>query len=260
MANNVSLKSLFESNKGELEQKLAGLKLPKDADKVQQLISDYLSRLFESDGEFRQNLTQSEDYILQATLRILTAQENFTNGLIANNHQEPSYYPQNDDNNNDNKQSLYTTLIGTGVGAVAGGFIGAWAAVIGALAGNAVVAYMMTRKEKPVQKTEIVSSQIDSTIDTAVFLNIISNVCESIDGVVETYRTQVSRIVKEYENREKPTLQSDYSSLLEQIVNVNKAASTSDNVPDKLQQAINLMVECLENYGLRIEKNQIINA
>ena len=256
MANIISLKVLFELNKGELEQKLAGLKLPKDADKVQQLISDYLSRLFESDGEFRQNLTQSEDYILQATLRILTAQENFTNSLIANNHQEPSYYPQN----NDNKQSFYTTLIGTGVGAVAGGFIGAWAAVIGALAGNAVVAYMMTRKEKPVQKTEIVSSQIDSTIDTAAFLNIILNVCESIDGVVETYRTQVCRIVKEYENREKPTLQSNYSSLLEQIVNVNKVASSLDNVPDKLQQAIILMVECLENYGLRIEKNQIINA
>ena len=259
MENNVSLKSLFESNKGELEQKLAGLKLPKNASKIQQLISDYLGRLFESDGEFRQNLTQSEDYILQSTLRILTAQENFTNGLIANNHQEPPYHPQTNDNNNDNKQSLYTTLIGTGVGAVAGGFIGAWAAVIGALAGNAVVAYMMTRKEKPVQKTEIASSQNDSTIDTTVFLNIISNVCESIDGVIETYRTQVSRIVKEYENRERPSLRTEYSSLLDQIVNVNKIASLSNDVPDRLKQAICMMVDCLKGYGFRIENNQIIN-
>lgn len=255
MAKSVSLKSLFESNKGELEQKLAGLKLPKDASKIQQLISDYLSRLFESDGEFRQNLTQSEDYILQSTLRILTAQENFTNGLIANNSQEP---PQNIQNNG-SKQSLYTTLIGTGVGAVAGGFIGAWAAVIGALAGNAVVAYVMTKKGESNQGDANQNSN-DDAVDTNVFLNIISNVCESIDGVIDTYRIQVNRIVKDYENKEKPTLQSDYSMLLDQIVNVNKIATSANDVPDKLKQAIALMVECLENYGLRIENNQIINA
>lgn len=256
MANNVSLKSLFESNKGELEQKLTGLKLPKDASKIQQLISDYLSRLFELDGEFRQNLTQSEDYILQSTLRILTAQENFTNGLIANNSKEPSQNFQN----NGSELSLYTTLIGTGVGAVAGGFIGAWAAVIGALAGNAVVAYMMTKKENPIQKTNFTYPTKDNTVDTKVFLNIISNVCESIDGVIDTYRIQVNRIVKDYENKEKPTLQSDYSMLLDQIVNVNKIATSANDVPDKLKQAIALMVECLENYGLKIENNQIINA
>lgn len=255
MANNVSLKSLFESNKGELEQKLAGLKLPKDASKIQQLISDYLSRLFEIDGEFRQNLTRSEDYILQSTLRILTAQENFTNGLIANNSQEPLQKIQN----NGSKQSLYTTLIGTGVGAVAGGFIGAWAAVIGALAGNAVVAYVMTKKGEPNQVDAKQNSK-DNAVDTNVFLNIISNVCESIDGVIDTYRIQVNRIVKDYENKEKPTLQSDYSMLLDQIVNVNKIATSANDVPDKLKQAIALMVECLENYGLRIENNQIINA
>lgn len=254
MANNVSLKTLFESNKGELEQKLAGLKLPKDASKIQQLISDYLSRLFESDGEFRQNLTQSEDYILQSTLRILTAQENFTNGLIANNSQEPSQNFQN----NGSKQSLYTTLIGTGVGAVAGGFIGAWAAAIGALAGNAVVAYVMTKKGESSQGDTTQNSK-DNAVDTNVFLNIISNVCESIDGVIDTYRIQVNRIVKEYENREEPTLQSDYSSLLDQIVNVNKIATLSSDVPDKLKQAITLMVECLEGYGYRIENNRIIN-
>ena len=43
-------------------------------------------------------------------------------------------------------------------------------------------------------------------------------------------------------------------------VNVNKIATSANDVPDKLKQAIALMVECLENYGLRIENNQIINA
>lgn len=252
MAKNTSLKTMFESNKGELERKLTELKLPKDANRIQKLVSDYLSDILELDGEYRQRLSQSEDYILQATLRLLTAQENFTNGLIANNSQTTHQLLQNDSS----EQSFYTTLIGTGIGAVTGGFFGTWSAVIGALAGNAVVAYIMTKKQEQSHKNTFAHFQGEERIDTKFFLNIVSNVCESIDGIVETYRIQVNRIVKEYKNRETPNLQSDYSTLLEQIVNVNKVASSTD-VPDKLKQAVDLMVECLENYGLKIENNRI---
>ena len=142
------------------------------------------------------------------------------------------------------------------IGAIAGGFFGAWSAVIGALTGNAIVAYIMTKKQEQCLNNNVARFQGEESIDTKVFLSIISNVCESIDGIVETYRIQVNRIVKEYENREGPSLQSDYSTLLEQIVNVNKVASSTD-VPNKLKQAIDMMVECLENYGLKIENNRI---
>ena len=48
-----------------MADKLTGLALPKDAKKVQEIVSQFLGNLFESDGVYRQNLTQSEDYILQ---------------------------------------------------------------------------------------------------------------------------------------------------------------------------------------------------
>ena len=59
-----TLKRLFESQRDVLAQRLDGMKLPKDAEKAQAVVSNYLNELFDSDGEFRQNLTQSEDYIL----------------------------------------------------------------------------------------------------------------------------------------------------------------------------------------------------
>ena len=70
-----TLKQLFESQREVLAQRLDGMKLPKDAEKAQAVVSNYLNELFDSDGEFRQNLTQSEDYILQAAMSLLNAQQ-----------------------------------------------------------------------------------------------------------------------------------------------------------------------------------------
>ena len=68
MATKGTLKELFESRKEELSEKLKSLSLSKDSSKIQSIVTDYLNELFDSDGEFRQNLTQSEDYVLQAAI------------------------------------------------------------------------------------------------------------------------------------------------------------------------------------------------
>ena len=75
MATKGTLKELFESRKEELSEKLKSLSLSKDSSKIQSIVTDYLNELFDSDGEFRQNLTQSEDYVLQAAISLLNAQQ-----------------------------------------------------------------------------------------------------------------------------------------------------------------------------------------
>ena len=75
MESKMTLKELFESRKEELTQKLMDLSLPQDATKVQTIVANYLNQLFDSNGDFRQNLTQSEDYILQAAMSLLNAQQ-----------------------------------------------------------------------------------------------------------------------------------------------------------------------------------------
>lgn len=81
----VSIRSMFEAQKTELEQKLKGLALPKDSIKVQETIEDLMNHLLDIDGEFRQGLTQSEDFILQSALRVLTIQQDLTNRTFHEN-------------------------------------------------------------------------------------------------------------------------------------------------------------------------------
>lgn len=70
-----SLTSIFESNQSVLKERLQGLKLPSDSSKIQTIINDYLNEMFDNESDFRQSLTQSEDYILQAALSLLNAQQ-----------------------------------------------------------------------------------------------------------------------------------------------------------------------------------------
>lgn len=144
--------------------------------------------------------------------------------------------------------------------AAVGSFAGIWGDVIGALAGNAIAAYLIVKKTPQVISDGEDLNDTDTPIDVNVFLGIFANLCDSIDGIVETYRVQVNRIVNDYENRERPNLQTDYSSLLNQIINLHKVSSVmADQIPAQVRQAITLLEESLENYGLKIENNKIVN-
>ena len=53
------LKNLFESKQDYLRNSLQDLQLPKDALKIERAVSEYLNKLFDENGEFRMQLTQS---------------------------------------------------------------------------------------------------------------------------------------------------------------------------------------------------------
>ena len=87
MEEKVTLSSLFNTRKNELEQQLQGLILPQNAEQIQMAITKLFDKLFDKDGDFRQSLTQSEDFVLQASLKMLNSQQSITNGLIQENGQ-----------------------------------------------------------------------------------------------------------------------------------------------------------------------------
>lgn len=259
MNNSMTLKSVFAKNKDGLIDSLKELSLPKDAIKVQSILTNHLSDLFENENGYRQNLTESEDYILQSVLRLLNSQQNIAKEIAR--YSKPIVAQESKTPNQSNATNPYATIVGAGVGAVAGGLISSWAAVAGAIAGTALVLYFSA---KPISKTATVSSDAqpklqESTIDVTVFTNIVESICESIDGVIDTYRTQVKRVAYVYEQREKPTLTSDYSTLLEQIANVYNVCSTTEGVPAKVKNAVDMLAESLENYNLKIENGKIVN-
>ena len=252
MTENIRLSELFDSRKEDLGQQLQGLVLPQNAEQIQSAITMLFDKLFDKEGEFRQSLTQSEDFVLQASLRMLNSQQSITNGLIRENGQAAFIGERNQEPN-----LSYTTILGSGIGATAGAMIGAWAAVVGAIAGNALSIYLATHRSKQEENSQEKQSH---QIDSKAFVNIISTLCDSIDGIIDTYRVQVDKVRTTYEQREKPTLQKEYSLLLEQIVNVNRVSAALQNeIPEQMSQAIQNMVLSLENYNLTIKEGRIIN-
>ena len=99
------------------------------------------------------------------------------------------------------------------------------------------------------------------SIRTEVFLEIVKNICESIDNLIETFRTQIKRVENVYEQREKPSLQKDYSMLLtsiqELIVTSNTECEDKEKKLKRLEKKVSDLADCLENYGVAIVDGKI---
>ncbi len=269
MEEKVTLSSLFNSRKDKLEQKLLGLQLPSDAEKVQKVIADYLNGLFDNEGEFRQSLTQSEDYILQAALSLLSAQQEMSNAILKQPIKHETKQLSKVDSTTiphsasapsgllDTKIAPTHALLGSGGGALVGNLVfGGWGAVFGAIAGTAVTVYLSNRKESQNNTSTNVDSEPnpqESVIDTKVFITIIEKICDSVDNLISTFRGQINRVVGKYENQPKPSLEKEYRPLLENIqtlVGYSRTHSEDEKFSRKIQERIEDMAELLDTYNL----------
>lgn len=277
MSKKLTLKELFESRKEELSEKLESLSLPKDSSKIQSIVTDYLNDLFDSDGEFRQNLTQSEDYVLQAAMSLLNAQQSmigeFSSAHIKNTANSEKTEPstvEGDNLSNDYGQSLkkeqYPYVVGgSAVGGAAGALIfGTWGAVFGAIAGTALVLYYssqsaaQTSKPKPTKPSmaSSITATKDETINVDAFVSIVANICDSVDSLIQTFRAQINRVVDKYESIEKPQLEKEYRFLIEGIqtlIGYKRTHAYDEKYLTKLQMRIEDVAELFENYNLTVE-------
>lgn len=252
---NKTLTEIFDSHKEELSKKLANYSLPKDSKEVQATVADALNNMFENDGDYRQSLTQSEDYILQCAIQLLRAQQNIASEIAS----MASVYNANPKQVSEKKvqNNPYIPLTGTGIGAIAGSILGTWGAVCGAIAGTAIAVYLSTRKKKSETPKE---TNVIRTINVNAFINIIGKICESIDNLMETYRVQVKRIQNSYEQKEQPSLLNECSALFSQIANLHKVISANrEGTPTKVLNASDMLFESLENYGLAIKDGKVVS-
>ena len=270
MATQISLRSLFESQKEDLEKRLAGLVLPNDAHKIQVIVSKYLSDVFDAEGEFRQSLTQSEDYILQAAISLLTAQQEIsmviTNNINTVNHTIVDSKSLNSAETDNSKSSASKTFIestalwGAAGGAVVGKLLlNGWGAVFGAIAGVAIAVYLSREKEhkQAVTNVKVVRPQVTEVpIDTQAFIEIISKVCDSVDNLISTFRAQISRVVQKYESQEKPTLDKGFRPLLETLQSLigyeRSHSELEEKYAKKLKERIEDVVEQLDSYEYEV--------
>lgn len=263
MKNGYTLVSMFESNKDRLEQELKDLALPQDTAKVQKIVNDYFNVLFDSESEYRQSLTQAEDYMLQAALSLLNAQQAITKEVTPNisfQQAQPQIKSQNPMGHGLKKGQYPMTLVGTAVGSGLGGVVfGTWGAVFGAIAGTAVVLYCASSMDsQPVAKPQVIEQPklLQAKLNVDVFLSIIKNICASVDSLIDTFRAQINRVVHKYENQEKPTLEKEYRFLLEGIqslIGYKRTHSEDEKFIWKIQERIEDLAEVLDNYNLTVE-------
>ena len=286
MSQPLTLTSIFEATKEELVSSLSGLVLPKDTGKVQQIIAEYLNSVCDENSDYRQNLTQSEDYILQAALSMLNAQRDLVAAFDCApavvteviDESEPSdkadisikddMMPQlaglkmalNPKKNIDAKKAV----IGAGGGALVGKIIlGGWGAVFGAIAGTAVALYLSQQSQGPrSDKKQILATTTpaakvtlcDTPVNVVLLINVIKQICESLDNLVATFRAQIQRVVNKYESQEKPTIERDFRVLLEGIQSLigykRGHNPEEEKYLTKLQTRVEDLAELLDNYDL----------
>lgn len=236
------LKDVFEATKSELEKDLKELYLPEDVEQVRTCIEKYLNELFDSNGDFRQNLTIPEDYILQAAMNIATIQQetNFIFTPLSHNKAEKK------DGIFDTSVRSTSAMAGSVGGALLGKvLLGSWGAVAGALTGTAIAIYLSFRNEgkNPQERT---------AVDVSTFISIIDRLCDSVDGLIETFRTQICRVVDSYERQEKPSLEKNYASLVSSIQKLCGTRRMYPSDTNALCKTIDNVEESFADYGLTL--------
>ena len=265
-----TLVSLFNKEKETLEKQLTGLLLPKDTEHIQKVIAEYFNTLLESESDFRQSLTQSEDYILQAALSLLSAQQEIAKAVVIenavhksfefekNNFKKPTAKPLMEFANVNIKAE--NALVASAGGSLIGGTIlGGWGDVIGSIAGTALTIYLtQLEKQKKEKQQEMFNRSIEvgTPVDIQQLIKIVARICESVDSLVETFRAQINRVVEKYEGQEKPTFEKEHRPLLEELQSLIGYERTHDGCDEKsvrkLKERIEDIVETLENYSLKI--------
>lgn len=267
MESNVNLKSIFANRKKELTEKLTGLFLPENTQQVQLIVTDYLNDLFESEGVYRQHLSQSEDYILQAAMSLLTAQQTIATELIQKKTSRKAKEPVSISDIEFTmpiavkKEQYPVVLGGTALGSAAGVLIGTWGAVFGAIAGTAIALYFTSHQNqqnstKEFRKVIETKPEVEQgkPLNADVFVGIVENICQSVDALIGTFRAQIHRVVDKYESIQKPTLEGNYIELLENVqalLGAHAMDQSNENRTKRIEQRIQLLSECLENYSLQ---------
>lgn len=265
-----TLVSLFNKEKEILEKQLTGLLLPKDAERIQKVIAEYFNTLLESNSDYRQSLTKSEDYVLQAALSLLGAQQEIAKAVVTENVMQKSVVLEKATFKKTTAHPLMefanvnikaeNALVASAGGSLLGGAIlGGWGAVIGSIAGTALTIYLTQvekQKKEKLQEMGNKSMELGTPVDIQQLTTIVARICESVDSLVETFRAQINRVVEKYEGQEKPTFEKEHRSLLEELQSLIGYERTHEYNDEKsmrkLKERIEDIVETLENYNLTI--------
>lgn len=287
MEKNQTLQELFEAQKESIKQKMCGIQLPRDTQLIQSIISDSFNDLFAYDSHYRQTLTKSEDFIFQSALGLISAQQQLL-GLYptslpkSNSCPVSETPPEPESKSSDIPQettegpSPLKVLAGTAIGSAVGGAVGTWGAVLGAIGGAALVLYIakpkhitssdkhvtppsnMLEADIPPISTPSSNEQDNQEFDADSFLNIMSDICKSIDQLMKTSRVQIQRLRDSYEQQSQVTLSNSFPELVKALEGLFGSIDSDEENEEDLQLHLQLLKRSLKNYNIFFEQGRLI--
>ena len=273
METQYSLVSIFEENKQELKERLLGKSFPKDAKEVHDVVNAYFEEILGKENLFRQRLKPSEEYILNAAMSLLNAQQSMYGDIIQQEikgMESVEYYPESDDLipiEESKKNIVEGTGIGIGASALGVGAYALGASVYGGLIvtvttvaiGLYVVSKLNDKRRFQIQREEPTSEffLLDKKLDVDKFISIICNICKQIDELMNTYRVQIAQVRNSYKSKEEISLEKDFKLLLSSIqmmLGISYEEDASEKCLKKLKERVEEVGESLENYGIKVIK------
>lgn len=258
----ISLVELFEANEQKLKEGLTGLCLPQDAKKIQNVVDAYFEEILDRENPFKQHLTQSEEYILDAAMTLLNSQQlmygNITNFEVVNPNsqlQQESGITEEKANKVIKKGMLLGAAAGIG-GAALGA--GSWGTLFITIAAASITFYITTKKLKKNEcfvQDNALQKFVCTEINVDEFVSIIRNICEKIDNLINTFRAQIKQVKNYYENQEKISLEKDYKLLLgsiQSMLGMYYSDESNEKYWSKLKERVEDVGEILENYGIKV--------
>lgn len=259
-----SLVELFKANEQELKDKLVGFCLPRDAEKIQEVVNAYFEEILDREGLFRQYLTRSEEDILEAAITLLDSQQlmygNILKVDIANSNS--AFQLQDEDivtKESANKIIQRSMITGTIAGMGSAVFsVGSWGTLFITIAATSIAFYVATnrlKKSEKLMQEKALPDTTDIEINVDEFVLIIYNICEKIDNLINTFRAKIKKEKNRYADQEKVSLEKDYRLLLGSIQSMLGACYSdklSEEYWDKLKERVEDVGKILENYGIKV--------
>lgn len=247
---NLTLLSLFEQSEIDLRQQLANLQLPRDEEKFNRILSDLFVEHIKVD-EYKQELTNSELAIFQLAIQLVEESLSLQKDMFSFENSQESTTSQEIVQIKEKTFPISKSQIAvvgvTAMGILAGA-VPNWGTIILAIIAT-VLGVVMTKEDKETKtivKEKIVSQKMHVNAD--VVINVTKQICQSVDKLMEVYRTNIENITSRFEAQEKPSLYNMYTYILNRLAILYRD-KTNGATTDEINDDILRLFKTLKNYS-----------
>lgn len=246
----LTLLSLFEQSEAELRAQLSDLVLPRDAKKLNRILSDLFVDHIKV-GEYKQELTNSEIAIFQSAILLVEESLQLQQNLFAVKAKEETLVAKGTTQSKERKLPINKSQVAI-VAVAATGILTGAVTNIGTilLATVATAAGVWIAREGNEPKTKVKEKVIkqELAINADAIIETTKKICQSLDNIMGVYQTNIENLRSRIENKPEPTLYNSYGYLLNRLSYLYKDMTNNANI-EEVKEDIAKLFKTLKNYN-----------